>query len=215
MEPSTASWVKSSTVKIQEMIRDFVMDSLHKAKGTKISDIELRSAANRAFNFVYDDASLRNAITVAPEILPILKTMQGKKNLTHGPKFQDTLNRTFLALGGMFPGTTEEFTSGVKLPDFKTSLKMAFNRSSETYNDEIKLDKILYEVSLNLMAGKLDNKEILQFLVNNLKFKMFVDERHNHMSREICIKANLRLNLIETYYTPLIAIRPNLAGLLN
>jgi hypothetical protein len=212
---ATSSWVKTSTVKLQEMIRDFVIEYLKKNTGQRISEIDLRSSAQRAFNFVFDDAGMRTAINTAPEILPILKTIPGKETLSYGPKFRDTLTQTFLDLSGMFPGTLEEFTSGIDLPEFKAILKMAFNRNAETYPNELKLDRNLHDVTLNLMTGKLDNKDVLKYLVNNLKFKVFIDQKHNMMAREICIKANIRRSLIADYYAPLISIRSNLASLLD
>src|SRR5436190_4260950 len=37
---NTSSWVKNTTVKMQELIRDFVVECLQKAKGQRISELE-------------------------------------------------------------------------------------------------------------------------------------------------------------------------------
>ncbi len=208
--PTSASWIKLTTVKLQETIRDFVIDSLQKGKSGKITDIELRSCVNRAYSYIYDDQSINSIIELAPELLPILKTMQGRETLTFSTNFRDILNSTLGALETFIPGMIDSFTSCNDLPEFKGEIKMYFNRTRTVYPDEQTMNRNLFTVSSNLMGGKLDDREVLNYFVNQLKFKNFTDELHSKMSREIVLKSQTRLSRLENYYAPLRIIRPNM-----
>lgn len=206
----TASWVRSTTVKMQEKLRDFIIHSLKRNNTNKISEIELRSYAQKAFESVFNEGSLNTIIGVAPEILPILKTMHGKERLSYGYNFRDILANTMMAIETMVPGMLDEFTSGTELPEFQTEIRMVFNRTRHEYAHELKMNRNLYDVSVNLMTGKLDDLNVLNYLVDRLKFNRFTDETTSALAKEIVLKANIRLSHIENYYAPLRTIRPNL-----
>jgi hypothetical protein len=209
--PSTANWVKMSTVKLQEELTNFVVDNLKKNKGRKITESELKNAAQRAYSYIFDDGGLRSAIAEAPDILPIIRTLPGKEGLNHGPDFRGALSETFNILERILPdGVIDYLVSSISIPNFSSLIRMSYNLDKDDYTDEMTLNEGQHIVSEYIITGYLDDYDVLNFIVDALKFNNFDEDKDLAMARTFVMQAEARMGLMRNYYAQLRSVRPTL-----
>lgn len=206
----SAAWVKNSTIKIQEKIRDGIVDSLTKNKTGKISEVELRGLGNKAMNSVYDDQGIKMIIAIAPELLPIFQTLPGRASLNYSHYFKDLVSETFCILETFIPSMIQQFTSGTDLPEFKSDIRMYSNRYKGIYTDSNELQKMTFILCANLSTGVLDHPDLLNFIYDSLKFNHLIDHDQARLAQKIILNIQGRMSFVDNFYKPLRLIRPHM-----
>lgn len=206
----SSAWIKNSTIKIQEKISESIIESLSKNKTGKISDVELRSIGNKAFNSVYDDQGIKMIVAIAPEILPLFQTLPGRASLGYSHYFKELVSETFCMLETFIPSMIQQFTSGTDLPEFKSDIRMYSNRYKGLYTDSFELQKMTNQLCTNLSLGILDHPDLLNFLYDTLRFNHYIDQDQARLSQKIILNIQSRISFIDTFYKPLRLLRPNM-----
>lgn len=94
----TAEWVRSTTIKLQEPLRDFVVARFRAATLPKLTESELRQYAFSVHPTAYDSGGLAMVTLVAPELLPVIGTIPAAEFDPRSANFAPTVKQVFVTL---------------------------------------------------------------------------------------------------------------------
>jgi hypothetical protein len=89
----TAAWVRNTTIKLQEPLRDFVVAQFRKGTLPKLTEGELRRFAFSIHPAAYDSGGLAMVTIVAPELIPVITTIPAAEFDPRSDNFGPTIKQ--------------------------------------------------------------------------------------------------------------------------
>ncbi len=195
--PVANTWVKNTTIKLQEFIRDYLVSRVRDGSLPKITEPELRKAAFDSHPKAYDQAGLSNVITMAPELLEVVATIPGAEFNPLSSDFCATVKQVFTTIGLMVP---KVFATGATVfagPAHTGVFPRAAAMDRRAFTQEQALSKQLGILKQTIQAGKLDSISVLDSLISQLKLKRFPDEGFARFAREVIQVAQSRRDKLQ------------------
>jgi hypothetical protein len=93
----TADWVRRTTIKLQEPLRDFVVAQFRTGSLPKLTESELRQYAFSVHPAAYDRGGLAVVTLVAPELIKVIVTIPAVEFDPRSENFGPTVKQIFFA----------------------------------------------------------------------------------------------------------------------
>lgn len=204
-----AHWLTTTTIALQESLRDFIVERFKQGKLSSLTESELRAAAFGSHSKAYSDSGLAIVILIAPDLIPVILSIPGKEFDPRSPYFNatrkqvlDTMQLTLPSVAGTMVAAAMPVHSGL------------FRRAAErTYADqmqEVSTGQWLNDTERALRSGKMDSIIALTRLTDRLNATQFGNQAAARRAREIVEVADRRKHSVATYYRNLITENPGI-----
>ncbi len=163
---TTRQWVWKTTIKLQEAIRDFVVNCVRTGRG--ITERELKHAAFSSHPQAYSKGGLATVVLVEPLLLAVVISIPGAEFI---PSWSDTFGSTVLqalnSAGITIPQLGSNLLAAV-LPAHSGSFRNAARRDMNMMLHQNNLGVAMQSLQMLIQRGKLDNLDMLDSIIMHI-----------------------------------------------
>jgi hypothetical protein len=204
----TAEWVRRTTIKLQEPLRDFVVARFRTGTLPKLTESELRQYAFSVHPTAYDSGGLAMVTLVAPELLPVIGTIPAAEFDPRSDNFAPTVKQVFATLRLIAPSIVGNSLGALAGPAHTGVLRRAVQMDQNRMLREQALVKNLNYLRLSIKRGGADDMNALNAITERLNATEFPDQGFASLARQIINEANERKRYVAQTYRALLKSRP-------
>jgi hypothetical protein len=198
----THEWVDRTTIKLQEMLRDFVVDRFKKGTLASLTKDDLSEFAFQSHPAAYDAGGLTKVLLTAPELVPIIMAKPAKEFIPGvGDHVLATLKQVVVTTVRVGPGFVGGFLAALAGPAHTGILTRAAVHSGMDQILAIQDAMRRLEKTRALIdGGKLDNLDILNRTIAQLEGQQYPDLQVENQARSVIWAAKRRkITVMEKY----------------
>jgi hypothetical protein len=153
----TAEWVRKTTIKLQEPLRDFIVARFRNGTLPKLTESELRQYAFSVHPAAYDSGGLAMVTIVATELIPVIATIPAAEFDPRSDNFGPTIKQvraTLVLIGNRIAGISLGAMAG---PAHTGLLRHAAEMDRGRMLQELALGRYLNYLKLSIKRGDADD----------------------------------------------------------
>ena len=205
----TAEWVRKTTIKLQEPLRDFIVTRFRNGTLPKLTESELRQYAFSVHPAAYDSGGLAMVTIVATELIPVIATIPAAEFDPRSDNFGPTIKQvraTLVLIGNRIAGISLGAMAG---PAHTGLLRHAGEMDRGRMLQELALGRYLNYLKLSIKRGDADDINALNAITERLNATEFPDQQFASLARQIIHDANERKRYVAQTYRALLQSRPD------
>jgi len=213
--PETSEWVWRTTILLQEVLHNFVMERFRAGTLSSLTEPELRKAAFDSHPKVYTQAGLAKVLLLAPYLLPWIAAIPYKEySPVNGDwgwnnNFTPTVRQVFIA-AGMTGMVALEVGLAAMMPAHSGLLRNAATMDRTNFLRDMNQGRELQMIRQALATGACDNIVWLNRITDQISRNQYPDQRSADAAHEVVGLTNSRKNRVAQYYREKLADRPDL-----
>jgi hypothetical protein len=216
----TRDWVAKTTVKLQELIRDKIIDLFKNKKLASLTEDQFRAFAFATHPQAYDQGGLALVVLIDPEMLPVIILIPSVEFIPgHGNALSTWVQvlDTLLLLSRTVPGYVLAASAG---PAHNLSFQKAMSTSGMNAILAEQRQNAWYETQFGrlktaIQTGRLDRITWLDGVTNKLKVMSFADPYWRDVARQTVADAESRKSEIADFYVSLLHAHPEMRAAIN
>jgi len=200
----TAEWVRKTTIKLQEPLRDFVVARFRNGTLPKLTESELRQYAFSVHPAAYDSGGLAMVTIVATELIPVIATIPASEFDPRSDNFGPTIKQvcaTVVLVTNRIAGISLGAMAG---PAHAGLLRHAAQMDQGRILQELALGRYLNYLKLSIKRGDADDMNALNAITERLNVTEFPDQQFPSLARQIIHDANERKRYVAKTYRALL-----------
>jgi len=204
----TAEWVRKTTIKLQEPLRDFIVARFRNGTLPKLTESELRRYAFSVLPVAYDSGGLAMVTIVATELIPVIATIPAAEFDPRSDNFGPTIKQvgaTLLLVSNRIAGISLGAMAG---PAHTGLLRQAAETDRGRMLQELALARCLNYLKLSIKRGDADDINTLNAITERLNAAQFPDQGLASLARQIIHDANDRKRYVAQTYRALLQSHP-------
>lgn len=213
--PQTAEWVRRTTIRLQELVRDFIVERFRAGTLPRLTEPELRQAAFDSHPRAYSEGGLAMVVLVAPEMLPVIVSIPGTEFNPGSANFGATMNQVGGTLGMVAPQVAGNALAGLAGPAHTGLFGIAADRDRRAMFEAQNIGRALVALLETVRSGRADNFVLLDTIAARLNATEFPDQGFARMAREVIETTVARKRAIARSYRRILAVRPALGPQLD
>lgn len=203
--PPVREWVRKTTVRLQELLRDHVVERFKKGTLAQLTEKDLREYAFDSHPEAYDQGGLSMVALTAPELVPLIAAIPGKEFV---PLVSDNLKATykqlFATLGLVTPEVLGASLAVLAGPAHTGLFRRAIEMDQREFYRLQHLGEKLVRMKRAIESGRLDHRPWLEEIIRQLNATEFPDAGFAELAREVIFAAELRRQALREYYGSLL-----------
>jgi hypothetical protein len=206
----TAEWVRKTTIKLQEPLRDFIVARFRNGTLPKLTESELRQYAFSVHPAAYDSGGLAMVTIVATELIPVIATIPAAEFDPRSDNFGPTIKQvraTLVLVANRIVGISLGAMAG---PAHTGLLRHAAQLDQGRMLQELALGRYLNYLMLSIKRGDADDINTLNAITDRLNATEFPDQHFASLARQIIHEANERKRYVAKIYRELLKSRPDI-----
>jgi hypothetical protein len=211
----TADWVRRTTIKLQEPLRDFVVARFRTGTLLKLTESELRQYAFSVHPAAYDSGGLALVTIVAPELIPVIATIPAAEFDPRSDNFGPTVKQVFATLRLIGPRIAGTSLGALAGPAHTGILRRAIQMDQSRILQEQALGRYLNYLMLSIKRGDADDMNALNAITERLNETEFPDQGFASLARQIINEANDRKRYVAGTYRALLRSNPDFSQQLD
>lgn len=208
--PQTAEWVRRTTIRLQELIRDYIVERFRAGTLPRLTEAELRQAAFDSHPQAYSEGGLAMVVLVAPELLPVVVSIPGAEFDPRSANFGATMRQVGVTLLSVGPQVAGNALAGLAGPAHTGLFGIAADRDRRAMFEAQNTGRALGSLLETVRSGRADNFVLLDTVIARLNATTFQDQGFARMAREVIEAAEARKHAIARSYRRIVAARPEL-----
>lgn len=206
--PTTREWVWRTGIRLQELLRDYLVRCVRHCTLPSLTEAQLRQAAFDSHPQAYDEGGLAMVVLVAPELVPIIATIPGREFSPTSDNFGPTVKQVFITLGRIGPTTTGNALAALAGPAHTGILGRAVQRDQQRLQRELALSRELAGIREAIERGALDHIPLLDQVIARLNATEFPDAGFARLAAEVIQAAERRKQFLRNHYRRLLPQSP-------
>jgi len=211
----TKDWVAKTMVKLQELLRDAILDRFKQGTLGSITEPELRKLAFDTHPTAYDTGGLAKVVMTAPELLPVISLIPAVQYIPIYGNSLATVKQIVITIGKISDQIVGMVLITLAGPAHSGVLRKAMDTSGphaiiaeQRRNAEYQaqFDKLLKEIR----SGRLDRISWLEDLTDQLKKTPFPDGYWLDVARKTIQEADARKKVVAAKYRAMLNDRPDI-----
>ena len=208
--PQTREWVRSTTVALQEPLRDFVVARFRAGTLPSLKEAELRAFAFSVHPKAYVQGGLALVVLTAPEMLPIIASIPSAQFNPLSENFGPTVRQVVATMELVLPQAVGMGLAAL-MPAHSGLIAIAARRDAQNFQQDIALSRWLTDIRRQLDAGTLDRFALLNQLTARLNATQFKDQGFAQAARQLVAAIDARKRGLAKYYREQLSKNPALA----
>lgn len=205
---STRQWVWRTGIRLQELLRDYLVGRVRNCTLRSITEAELRQAAFDTHPQAYDEGGLATLVLVAPELMPVVATIPGAEFVPTSDNFGPTVKQVLVTLGRIAPMVAGNALAGLAGPAHTGLFARAQQMDQRRFQNELALGRELAGIRNAINRGALDHIPLLDQVISRLNARQFPDQGFARMAREVIQAAEARKQMVRARYRDLLRQSP-------
>lgn len=211
--PEAREWVRSTTVALQEPLRDYVVARFRAGTLQSLTEGDLRTFAFSVHPVAYVQGGLTMVALTAPEMIPIIASIPSAQFNPLSGNFGATISQVLTTMEMVIPQAVGMSLAAL-VPVHSGLLAGAARRDAQSFQQDMALNRWLGETKLQIDAGNLDQFSLLNALTVRLNATQFKDQGMAHAARQLVAAIDARKRSLAKYYRDQLsknpALRPNI-----
>ena len=197
--PQAREWVRSTTVALQEPLRDYVVARFRAGTLQSLTEAELRTFAFSVHPKAYVQGGLTMVALTAPEMVPIIASIPSAQFNPSSENFGATISQVLATMELVIPQAVGMSLAAL-VPVHSGLLANAARRDAQSFQQDVALNRWLTETRRQLDAGSLDKFSLLNTLTARLNATQFKDQGMAQTAQQLVVAADGRKRSIAKYY---------------
>ncbi|HEY6946104.1 MAG TPA: hypothetical protein VI431_13260 [Candidatus Acidoferrum sp.] len=210
--PATHDWVARTTVRLQESLRDYIVQRFKQGTLGKMTEAELRKAAFDSHPAAYTDGGLATVTLAAPELIEVIASIPGKEFSPFSQNFKSSVNQVFATLELVAPRTAGMGLAALAGPAHTGLLSRAIQKDMLEMAREQSMGLKLKELQKHIQSGRLDDIATLNGITDRLNATQYPDPGLSALARAVIRTADDRKHYVAQTYRKFLQQRPDLRG---
>ncbi|MGH7467965.1 MAG: hypothetical protein ACRENP_08265 [Longimicrobiales bacterium] len=208
--PVTRDWLRNTTVRLQELLRDWIVGQVRAGAIHLMSEASLRKAAFDSHPVAYTESGLATVALVAPELIPIIVSIPGAEFHPKSKNFGRTIDQIVQTIGRVAPQVLGGAAAAAAGPAHTGLFARAAQRDQRAFLDELALARELTDLKIQIRRGDFDDLDALDLLLSRLRLREFPDQGWARAAGEVVEAAEQRRRWLLDYYRGLLPRSPAL-----
>lgn len=209
-DPVVKNWVWRTTIILQELLRDFIVNRYRAGNLATLTEAELRQAAFDSHPKAYTEGGLTLVAIVSPELIPTIKEIPKAEFKESSPNYQASKKQVWETIRLVAPQVIGMLFATLAGPAHTGLLSRAAQRDQRMFLNEIQMGQSLGNLRHAINDGKFDRVAWLEEMTQKLNRTEFPDQGMARYARELILTADSRKRLIANRYRKEIEIRQDL-----
>jgi hypothetical protein len=199
---TTRDWVNRTTVRLQEMLRDYVVERFKAGTLAALTEPELSQFAFQSHPAAYDQGGLTMVLLTAPELVPVIMAKPGREFIPGvGDHVMATLKQVVVTTARVGPGVVGNSLAALAGPAHTGIFARAASRSGMNQILAIQVaTNHLIKTRALINSGQLDNLELLDRAIVQLEGQQYPDlEVENDAKSVVWAAKRRKITVMEKY----------------
>jgi len=213
--PATHDWVARTTVKLQESLRDYIVQRFKQGTLDKMTEPELRKAAFDSHPAAYTSGGLATVTLAAPELIEVIASIPGKEFSPFSQNFKSSVGQVFATLELVAPRTAGMGLAALAGPAHTGLVSRAIQKDMLEMAREQSLGLKLRELRKQIQSGRLDDISTLNGITDRLNATQYPDPGLSTLAWAVIRSADDRKHYVAQTFRKFLQLRPDLRGRLD
>ncbi len=194
-DPSASKWVRSTTVKLQESILQYLVESIENGSIRNLTESRLRKAAFDSHPTCYDDAGLAMVMILAPGLIPTIISIPKKEFSPKSASFGATIMQAYLASKLVTAKISEIVIESFMPYEQNYVIKQFYNAEDYQLGQREMTYKILLRIRSKLANRQIDGIDALKRVIDlmeEMDFENLPESRNIALSNIQVASARIR-----------------------
>jgi hypothetical protein len=212
-DPETRAWVTNTMVKLQELLRDAILDKFKQGTLAAITEPELRKIAFDTHPIAYASGGLAKVVVAAPELLPTIALIPYVQYIPVYGNSIATFKQIIITIGAISGQVVGIVLVTLAGPAHSGVLRKAVDESGPNAILAEQRKNASYQAQFDrltslIRSGRLDRILWLEEVTDQLKTTAFPDGYWLDVARRTVQEADARKKVIAGKYRDMLQVRP-------
>lgn len=213
-DPMGKEWVWKTTIFLQQALLNYIVSRYKAGSLEKLTETELRAAAFISHPNAYTKAGLDMVVLVAPELIPEIISIPGAEFDPGSENFASSIKQVVATVSMTIPRMISNLVASA-IPAHTGSFRLASSRDQHNFVAQIQLQNYLFRVKRAIVAGQLNNIQLLHNITKQLVGQEFPNQEMAGIAREVIQLADQRKRELAQRYAEAVKKNPKLKVLFD
>lgn len=209
-DPVAKNWVWQTTIILQELLRDFIVNRYRAGTLATLTEAGLRQAAFDSHPKAYTEGGLTLVAILAPELIPTIMDIPKAEFDSSSPNYQASKKQIWETIKLVAPQAMGTLLGAMAGPAHTGMLSRAAQLDQRAFLNDIQIRQSLDRLLNAIRNGKYDRVGWLEELTRKLNTTQFSDQGMARYARELILVADARKRIVANHYRQEIAKRKDL-----